>query len=90
MVARRTKKPSNQALRIREVLMTHLGTMIRSKNLTQTEAAHWLGISQPRVSDLQRRRVDKFNIESLIRILGTAGVRVSVELTDVKRTANHE
>ena len=88
MVSNANRKPSNEALRARELLIAHLCKMIRARNLTQAQAGQWLGLSQPRVSDLLRRRLDKFNVDSLIRILAVAGVRLSIELVDTKRGSN--
>jgi predicted XRE-type DNA-binding protein len=91
MVARPTdRKPSAEALRIRELLVAHLCKMIRSQDFTQSEAAKWLGVSQPRVSDLKRRRLDRFTIDPLIGLLTNAGIRVSVEFSELKRSPNRE
>jgi len=91
MVARPTnRKPSAEALQIRELLVARLCKMIRSQDVTQSEAAKWLGVSQPRVSDLKRRRLDRFTIDSLIGLLTNAGIRVSVEFSELKRSPNRE
>jgi predicted XRE-type DNA-binding protein len=88
MVSNPNRRPSSDALRVRELLIAHLCKMIRARNLTQTQAGQWLGLSQPRVSDLLRRRLDKFNVDSLIRILAVGGVRLSIELVDTKRASH--
>jgi predicted XRE-type DNA-binding protein len=91
MVARPTnRKPSAEALQIRELLVARLCKMIRSQDFTQAEAAQWLGVSQPRVSDLKRRRLDRFTVDSLIGLLTNAGIRVSVEFSELKRSPNRE
>jgi predicted XRE-type DNA-binding protein len=41
-----------------------------------TEAAELLGVTQPRVSDLVRGRLDLFSVDSLINMLARLGVRV--------------
>ena len=65
-------------LRIRADLMRHLGELIRKRGLTQVQAASVFGVSQPRVSDLVRGKIDRFSIDTLIAMLGHAGVEVSV------------
>lgn len=63
-------------LRVRADLMVDLIKLIRSRRLTQAAAAKLLGVSQPRVSDLFRGKMDRFSIDALIEMLGRAGVRV--------------
>jgi predicted XRE-type DNA-binding protein len=55
------------------------------KTWTQAEAAHRLGISQPRVNDLLRGRLDKFSIDALIVYLVRVGVRVRIYTSPLKR-----
>lgn len=65
-------------LRIRSDLMVALSRLIESRGLTQAAAAKLLGVSQPRVSDLVRGKIDKFSVDTLIEMLGAAGVEVRV------------
>lgn len=65
-------------LRIRAELMMALTRLIEQRGLTQAAAAKLLGVSQPRVSDLVRGKIDRFSIDSLVAMLGTAGVEVRV------------
>jgi predicted XRE-type DNA-binding protein len=37
-----------------------------------------MGASQPRISDLVRGKIDLFSIDTLIAMLGSAGVRVRI------------
>jgi predicted XRE-type DNA-binding protein len=53
-------------LRIRSELMTQLEKLIEREGLTQTAAARLLGVSQPRVSDLVRGRIELFSIDMLV------------------------
>jgi predicted XRE-type DNA-binding protein len=55
-------------LKIRAALMRALEKNIKDKNLTQHKAAKLLGISQPRMSDLLRGKIDKFTIDILIEM----------------------
>ncbi len=66
-----------QNLRIRSDLMIELTQLIEAKGLTQTAAAKLLWVTQPRVSDLVRGKIDRFSVDSLIEMLGHAGARVS-------------
>jgi predicted XRE-type DNA-binding protein len=65
-------------LRIRADLMVRLKKLIEARGLTQAGAAELFGVSQPRVSDLLRGKIDLFSIDTLVNMLGRAGVWVSI------------
>jgi predicted XRE-type DNA-binding protein len=65
-------------LRVRSELMTALQSLITAQNLTQLRAAELLGISQPRVSELVRGRIERFSIDMLVTLLARAGMRVDL------------
>ena len=68
----------SENLRIRSDLMIELSELIQNKGWTQVQAAELMGVSQPRISDLVRGKIDRFSIDSLIAMLGSAGVRVRI------------
>lgn len=74
-------------LKVRAVLMSELTALIGDRHLSQAEAADLFGVTQPRVSDLVRGKIDKFSVDTLINMLAAAGVRVSVEVSSVKPRA---
>lgn len=63
-------------LTIRADLLIQLQKLIASRRLKQAEVARLLRVSQPRVSDLLRGRVDLFSTDSLIDMLARLGVAV--------------
>jgi predicted XRE-type DNA-binding protein len=67
-----------EILRIRSHLMIALGDIIADRRLTQTQAAALFGVSQPRVSDLVRGKIDRFSIDTLVEMLDRAGVGVDL------------
>lgn len=69
-----------QNLKIRSDLMIVLSRFIDEKGLTQTEAAKLFGVTQPRISDLVRGKIDRFSVDGLIQMLGHAGARVSFQV----------
>ena len=73
-----------QNLVLRSELMTRVERFVKRSGMTQTEAARALGVTQPRLNDLLRGKIDKFSLDALVNMLGHAGMRV--ELT-VKRAA---
>ena len=72
-------------LLVRADLMIKVQKLIESKHLTQAELAKSLRISQPRISDLLRGRIDLFSTDALIDILARLGVRVQLVLKPSRR-----
>ena len=72
-------------LKIRAELMTNLQRVITTRRLKQAEAAKLLGVTQPRVSDLMRGRIDLFSIDTLVDMLARLGVHVRL-VTKTGRT----
>ena len=63
-------------LRVRSDLMIKLSKLIEERGLTQAQAAKLLGVTQPRISDLKRGKIQLFSVDSLIEMLGHAGAHV--------------
>lgn len=77
----------SENLRIRSELMARLARLIEDRGLTQAEAAKIFGVSQPRVSDLVRGKIDVFSIDALVVMLSRAGLRVTVTARSRTRVA---
>ena len=69
-------------LKIRAVLMRAVEDELTKKNLTQVKAAKLLGVSQPRISDLQRGKLHLFTIDVLVNMLTKLGKPVSLVIDD--------
>jgi predicted XRE-type DNA-binding protein len=69
-------------MRLRAALMTALRDHIASAGISQAEAARQLGVTQPRLSDLMRGKIDLFSLDTLVNMLATAGLRVSVQVAN--------
>ena len=74
-------------LKIRSDLMIQLQKLISVRGLTQAQAAKILGVTQPRVSDLLRGRIDLFSTDAIIDMLARFDVRVKVVLVPTKQRA---
>jgi len=59
-------------------LVWEIEQIIKSKKLTQIEAAKVMGINQPKVSALMRRKLDGFSVERLIHFLNTLGQDIDI------------
>jgi predicted XRE-type DNA-binding protein len=67
-------------LKVRSALMLALKRHIEHEGLNQAEAAKVFGVTQPRISNLMRGRIDLFGIDMLVNMLATAGLRVSLRV----------
>jgi predicted XRE-type DNA-binding protein len=68
-------------MKLRSVLMMALEAQIRSQGWTQTEAAKRLGVTQPRISDLLRGKIDLFGLDMLTNMAIAAGLHVELRVT---------
>ncbi len=59
-------------------LAWEIETIIKKKKLNQTNAANLMGINQPKVSALLKRKLDGFSVERLIHFLNTLGQDVDI------------
>jgi predicted XRE-type DNA-binding protein len=69
-------------MRARSELMIAVRTKVEAWKLSQTAAAKRLGLTQPRLNDLMRGRIDKFSLDALINLAGAAGLAVRLQIKD--------
>ena len=72
-------------MRLRSALMAELVAHIERSGLTQKEVASLLGVTQPRISDLTRGKIDLFSIDTLVNMLSAAGLRLDVHVVPAGR-----
>ena len=65
-------------MKLRSALMMELKSVIERRKLSQAAAAKLLGVTQPRISDLMRGKINLFSLDMLVTMLGAAGLRVSL------------
>ena len=80
------RREEAEHLLVRADLMIEVQKIIASRRLKQKAAARILGVSQPRVSDLLRGRIDLFSTDALIDMLGRLGARVRVTVKPARRS----
>ncbi len=69
-------KEESEHLLVRADLLIQVQKAIASRGLKQAEAAKALRVTQPRISDLLRGRIDLFSTDALIDMLARLGVGV--------------
>jgi len=67
-------------MKLRAVLMTALRKHLEDSGLSQSASAAQLGVTQPRVSDLMRGKIDLFALDSLVNMAAAAGLKVSLRV----------
>ncbi|TAN47248.1 MAG: XRE family transcriptional regulator [Methylococcaceae bacterium] len=67
-------------MKTRAELMRAITEHIRLSGMTQAEAAKMLGVTQPRISDLVRGKVDAFSIDTLVNMLAAAEISLEIRL----------
>jgi len=67
-------------MKLRSSLMLALKDHIVQSGMSQSQAAKVFGVTQPRISDLMRGRIDLFAIDSLVNMLAAAGLRVEMNI----------
>lgn len=71
-------QPEAENLLLRAQLMSEIRDIARG--MTQSEAAKQFGVTQPRVNDLLRGKIDKFSLDALVNMLAKAGMRVELRV----------
>jgi predicted XRE-type DNA-binding protein len=69
-------------MKLRSTLMMALEQHIRAKGWTQVEAARRLGVTQPRVSDLLRGKINLFALDTLVNMVVAAGLHVEMRVLE--------
>lgn len=72
------------SMRARSELMMHLAETIRVQGMTQAQAAELFGVTQPRISDLVRGKINLFSLDTLIDMAATAGMAPMVKVSTPK------
>jgi predicted XRE-type DNA-binding protein len=72
------------SMKARAALMMELSNVIQERGMTQLEAATLFGVTQPRVSDLMRGKINLFSLDTLIDMAATAGMSPTVKVSKPK------
>jgi predicted XRE-type DNA-binding protein len=71
-----------ERMKVLSQLMMTLDRHIKKQGWTQAEAAKQLGVTQPRISDLMRGKINLFSIDSLFELLAKAGIHMELRVRD--------
>ena len=67
-------------MKLRSVLMISLKDHVTRAGMSQAQAARLFGVTQPRVSDLMRGKINLFALDALVNMATAAGLRVEIHV----------
>ena len=67
-------------LKLRSDLMIRIEKYVKQSDLTQAEAARELCITQPRLNQLLKGKIQLFSLDALVNMLAGAGMRVTMSV----------
>ena len=78
------RRKEAEHLSVRADLLIEVQEMIAARRLKQKDVATLLRVTQPRVSDLLRGRIDLFSTDALIDMLARLGARVRFRISPAR------
>jgi predicted XRE-type DNA-binding protein len=69
-----------ESMKLRSSLMIALKEHMAGSGLSQAQIAKLFGVTQPRVSDLMRGKVDVFGLDALVNMATAAGLRIKLSV----------
>jgi predicted XRE-type DNA-binding protein len=69
-------------MRLRSALMMALKAHLARAGLSQSQAAKLFGITQPRVSDLMRGKINLFGLDALVNMAAAACLHVEMRVLE--------
>jgi predicted XRE-type DNA-binding protein len=74
------------SMKLRAELANQIIEQMQARKLTQAKAAELIGVTQPRISDLMRGRLNLFSLDALVDMADRVGLRTRVVVSP-KRAA---
>jgi len=69
-------------MKLRSVLLTALKNHLASTEMSQVQAAKLFGVTQPRISDLMRGKINLFGLDSLVNMAAAAGLHIEMRVSE--------
>lgn len=68
-------------MKLRSSIMMALKAHITQSGMSQAEAAKRFGVTQPRISDLMRVKIQLFGLDALVNMAAAAGLHVEIQIS---------
>ncbi|MEO6563908.1 MAG: helix-turn-helix domain-containing protein [Nitrosospira sp.] len=69
-------------MKLRSSLMLALKNHLVRANISQAQAAQLFGVTQPRISDLMRGKINLFALDALVNMAAAAGLHVEIRILE--------
>ncbi|MEM4989746.1 XRE family transcriptional regulator [Collimonas sp. H4R21] len=69
-------------MKLRSSLMMALKAHLERTGLSQLQAAKLFGVTQPRISDLMRGKINLFGLDALVNMAAAAGMHIEMRLLE--------
>lgn len=69
-------------MKLRSSLMMALKARLERTGLSQAQAAKLFGVTQPRISDLMRGKINLFGLDALVNMAATAGMHIEMRVLE--------
>lgn len=69
-------------MKLRSALMTALKNHLVRSEISQAQAAKLFGVTQPRVSDLMRGKIELFSLDTLVNMATAAGLHIEMRVLE--------
>ena len=69
-------------MRLRAGLMIALEQYVTRTGMSQEQASKLLGVSQPRISNLMRGKINLFSLDMLVNMVAAAGLHVEMKISE--------
>jgi predicted XRE-type DNA-binding protein len=69
-------------MKLRSILMTALKNHITRSEMSQTQAAKIFSVTQPRISDLMRGKINLFGLDALVNMATAAGLHIEMRVLE--------
>ena len=69
-------------MKLRSALMTALKNYLARTGMSQAQAAKLFAVTQPRVFDLMRGKINLFGLDALVNMATAAGLHIEMRILD--------
>jgi predicted XRE-type DNA-binding protein len=73
---------ATENMKLRSSLMLALKNHLVRANINQAQAAKLFGVTQPRISDLMRGKINLFALDALVNMAAAAGLHVEIRILE--------
>lgn len=70
-------------MKLRSVLLSTLKDHLTRTGMSQAQAAKLFGVTQPRISDLMRGKINLFGLDALVNMASAAGFQIEMRVLEV-------